>query len=283
MSLVPVVIPFFKEREKLEKCLAAIGDQTHARCETFVRDNTNDNILFTAAVNEGLSKYCYRPDIDYVLVLNQDAYLHRDCIRQLVAFMDAHPDCGIACPLQVAQDGRTVTWGGSLQAFPFGVHRCDDLARYVQPAETYWANGACMMIRTSVVREVGLFDRNMRFICSDSDFSFSARARGWKVFLVPGALVEHSLGTSGREASAEIERVKARDALYFAQKWLSGDLYRQLSFEGSALTRGGVKQEVDNLRRTVKRLQPATRGEPPGPIVFPSWVAAMGPSAPGGS
>ena len=283
MSMVPVVIPFFKEREKLERCLAAIGDQSHAPCETFVRDNTNDNILFTAAVNEGLSKYCYRPDIDYVMVLNQDAYLHRDCIRQLVAFMDAHPDCGIACPLQVAQDQRTVTWGGSLQAFPFGVHRCDDFARYVQPAETYWANGACMMIRTSVVREVGLFDRNMRFICSDSDFSFSARARGWKIFLVPGALVEHSLGTSGQKANAEIERVKARDALYFAQKWLSGDRYRQLSFEGSALTRGGVKQEVDNLRRTVKRLEQANGGEPPGPIVFPSWVAATGPSAPGGS
>ena len=282
MSLVPVVIPFFQEREKLERCLAAIRDQSHAQCEPFVRDNTNDNILFTAAVNEGLSKYCYRPDIDYVMVLNQDAYLHRDCIRLLVEFMEAHPDCGIACPLQVAQDKRTVTWGGSLQAFPFGVHRCDDFARYVQPAETYWANGACMLIRTSVVREVGLFDRNMRFICSDSDFSFSARARGWKIFLVPGALVEHSLGSSGRQANVEIERVKARDALYFAQKWLSGDVYRQLSFEGRALTRGGVKQEVDNLRRTVKKLEQAIHGEPPGPVIFPSWVAAMGPSAPGG-
>ena len=101
-------------------------------------------------------------------------------------------------------------------------------------------------------------------------------------FLVPGALVEHSLGSSGRKANVEIERVKARDALYFAQKWLSGDVYRQLSFEGRALTRGGVKQEVDNLRRTVKKLEQAIHGEPPGPVIFPSWVAAMGPSAPGG-
>jgi GT2 family glycosyltransferase len=278
MSLVPIVIPFFKEKEKLAKCLAAIKDQRQADCEVFVRDNTNDNILFTAAVNEGLAKYCYRPEISYVMVLNQDAYLDPDCVRHLVAFMDAHPECGIACPLQVAEGRRSVTWGGSLQAFPNGVHRCDALASYVEPSETYWANGACMLIRTQVVREVGLFDKNMRFICSDSDFSFSARARGWKVFVVPQALAEHSLAASGQVANDAIALVKVKDALYFAQKWLSGGLYRELSFEGSSLTRAGVKQEVENLRRAVDKLEGKGQGrQPASPVIYPSWVAATGP------
>lgn len=274
MTLVPVIIPHFQEREKLRKCLAALDAQTYSPREVFVRDNTNDNILFTRAVNEGLRKYCYRDDVEHVLVLNQDAYLQPDCIGALVQFMGQTPECAVACPLQVgAADGkiswggvgtplrvgvpaREVTWGGSLQAFPHGVHRCDDFGAYRAPFETYWANGACMMIRTKAVREVGVFDENMLFICSDADFSFTARARGWKVHVVPKAIAEHGLAaSSGQSINREIDLVKARDALYFARKWLSGDVYRELSWEGSSLTRIGVRKEIEKMQKRIDVLE----------------------------
>ena len=275
MSLVPIVIPFFREHDKLKKCLAAIEDQTQAGCEPFVRDNTHDNIYYTAAVNEGLAKYCHRPEVRYIMVLNQDAYLHPDCVHELVRFMDATPDCGIACPLQVDETGTRVTWGGSLQAFPTGVHRNDSLASYTAPVETYWGNGACMLLRAETVREVGRFDRNMRFICSDSDFSFSARARGWKVFVVPAARATHSLAASGSASPPELELVKTRDIQYFARKWLDGGLYRELAHEGGGLTRIGVRQEIENLRRFAELLERRLgRTQPAGPVIFPSWTAA---------
>lgn len=285
MSLVPIVIPFFREHDKLRKCLAAIAAQSHPDCESFVRDNSNDNIYYTAAVNEGLAKYCYRPDVRYVLVLNQDAWLAPDCVRRLVEFMDERPDCGVACPLHLAEGSDTVTWGGSLQAFPTGVHRNDRLASYTTPVETWWANGACMLLRAETVREVGRLDRNLRFICSDSDFSFSARARGWKVFVVPSARVAHSLGASGSESNPELELVKTRDIQYFARKWLDGGLYRQLAYEGGTLTRIGARQEIENLQRYVQLLERRLgRAPAPGPILMPSWTAAMQlpPAAKGG-
>lgn len=268
MALVPIVIPFYKEHDKLTKCLAAIEAQSHGPCETFVRDNTHDNILFTAAVNEGLSKYCYRPDVEYVVVLNQDAYMDRDCVRHLVEFMDGHPECGAACPLQYAEtaSGRKVSWGGSLQAFPDGVHRVGDIASYGEPFETFWANGACMMIRTQVVREVGLFDKNLRFICSDSDFSFTARSRGWKVFVVPQALAQHALAGSGRESSLEIQLVKCRDVVYFAEKWLTGGVYKRLALEGPGLTDIGLRRVLRKYRDHIGALERsvgvAQSGEP---------------------
>jgi GT2 family glycosyltransferase len=269
MALVPIIIPFYKEHEKLAKCLAAIEAQSHDACETFVRDNSDDNILFTAAVNEGLAKYCYRPDVQYVIVLNQDAYMDPDCVRRLVEFMDAHPDCGIACPFQYTEtaSGRKVTWGGSLTAFPDGVHRHGDLARDREPFETFWANGACMMIRTQAVREVGQFDRNMRFICSDSDFSFSARARGWKVYVVPAALAQHALGGSGKGGDLAIQLVKCRDVVYFAEKWLTGGLYRRMAFEGAGLTGIDVRRTLrkyrDHIATLERMLGVAPQGEQP--------------------
>ncbi len=269
MTRVAIIIPYFREHEKLKRCRAAIEAQSYPGCEVFVRDNTHDNILFTAAVNEGLRKFCYRDEFKFVMLLNQDAYLHKDCIATLVQFMNDSPDCGVACPLQVSElesqvqwsgagppqpadaGARTVTWGGSQQAFPNGVHRCGDLASFRAPSETYWANGAAMLVRTQVVRDIGLFDENMRFICSDADFSFTARARGWKVFVVPAALAEHSLSASGGGTNRELDRVKAKDALYFSRKWLNGDLYRELSWEGPSLTRIGVRATIERQQKRV--------------------------------
>lgn len=281
MSVVPVIIPFYREHEKLKKCLAAIAAQSHPGCEPFVRDNTHDNILYTAAVNEGLARYGWRQDVKYLVVLNQDAYMQPDCVRQLVDFMEAQPECGIACPLQFAEASgqlpRRVSWGGSLDAFPAGRHRHDDFASYREPFETFWANGACMMIRAEVLREIGVFDRNLRFICSDADYSFTARSRGWKVFVVPRALAEHTLAASARTVrNPHIEMVKSRDVVYFTEKWLTGDLYRRLASEGASLTRAGVRQELDRMRRSVHILEresgaPSTRP----PELIPSWVTAM--------
>lgn len=272
MSLVPIIIPYFREQEKLKKALAAIEAQTHSPCEAFVRDNTNDNILFTAAVNEGLRKYSFRTDVEFIMVLNQDAYLDRDCIARLLSFMRETPGCGIACPLQVVPVSQTtprpvvgtagpppdrhrVTWGGSRQAFPLGVHESAELRTYAHPRETFWANGACMLIRTDVIKEIGVFDKNMRFICSDADFSFTARARGWSIFVVPQALAEHGLAASSTSTNRMIDTVKAKDIVYFARKWLSGDLYRGLSYEGKDLTRIGVRKEIEKYQKWVDVLE----------------------------
>ena len=285
MSLVPIIIPFYREHEKLRKCKAAIDAQTWRECETFVRDNTHDNILYTAAVNEGLARYCYRDDVKYVLVLNQDAYMQKDCVQRLVSYMDANPQCGIACALQYADTGgkRVVTWGGSWQAFPFGVHRKEPIENYTLPFETYWANGACMMIRVQTIRECGLLDRNLRFICSDSDYSFTARARGWKVFVVPGALCTHSLGASSA-ASPEIQLVKCRDAAYFAKKWLTGDVYRELAVEGPSLGHIAPRQFIGDMQRDIESLERALGQRPkrPGQLLpRMMWDMGVPPKRPG--
>jgi GT2 family glycosyltransferase len=255
---IPVIIPFYRERQKLDKCLAHLRAQTYPQIEIFVRDNSDDNIYFTAAVNEGLKRFCYDPSIDHVLVLNQDAYLASDAVRILADFLDHTPECGIACPLQVTKDGK-VDWGGSLQAFPFGAHRCDPLESYTQPAETYWANGAALLVRTEVVREVGLWDKNMVFICSDVDFSYSARARGWKIHVVPTARCEHRLGGS-LGANTSLQPIMLRDALYFAHKWISADLYRRLSFEGPTLTDAGVRDTVAKMERHLEEMVGSRNG-----------------------
>jgi len=247
MKTIPVIIPYFCAEEKLKKCLSALKNQTYDPIDIFVRDNSVDNILFTAAINEGLERYSSNKDIDYILILNQDAYVQKETINFLVKIMDADENCGITCPIQISEKDNSIYWGGGLDAFPFGIHQGGPLSAYTRDFDTYWANGACMLLRVKMIREIGFLDRNMRFICSDADYSFTARSRGWKVKVAHQAHVYHSAGSSGSAASTFINKIKNQDAIYFAKKWLSGDLYRSLSYEGEKLTRMKIQTAIQKL------------------------------------
>lgn len=249
---VGIVIPHYKAEEALQITISRLEKQRGVETEIFVRDNSEDNILFTRAVNEGLRKFAYNDAYDYVLVLNQDANLHEECLQQLVQTMAQNPQAGICAPIALSPD-KSVNWAGSAEAFPWGQHIGYNLTQLPkQPFETYWINGACMLLRTAMLREVGLLDENMKFICSDADISFTARARGWKCLVVPSAFVEHELAGSAATWNTWLNKIKLEDQLYFAQKWLTGEVYRQLSVEGPQLTPELVAQ---HLSETVSQLR----------------------------
>lgn len=252
---IPVIIPHYRHADRLEKCIQHIKAQKGVDVEAFIRDNNHDNIYYTNAINEGLRKFCYSNEHDYVLVLNQDAYIDPDLLRTLTAYMDATSECGIVSPIHVSSDRKTVTWGGATRAFPFGTHRCEPLENYTAPFKTHWANGACMLIRCKTIHEAGIFDRNMRFICSDADFCFTARLRGWEVHVVPGPLCEHDLDTSTAGKNDELTLIKLQDALYFGQKWLDGSVYRQIAWEGKILSELEVQKEISARKQEIIYLQ----------------------------
>ena len=250
---VPVVIPYYKSPKELETCLAALERQSGVTPEIFVRDNSEDNILYTRAVNEGLGKYAFRDGYDFILVLTQDAFLKDNSLSELVAAMERDSSIGIASPMQVDQHGK-VTWAGSLRAYPWGVHNMTP-ERTDAPFSTPWSNGACFLLRIDMIRQIGLLDANMLFVCSDCDYSFTARARGWGTAVVPTAVCEHSLKASTASASPEINAVKLADQLYFAAKWLNGALYRSMAHEGGALSNLIVKREFEKSTDALRLYQ----------------------------
>ena len=99
--------------------------------------------------------------------------------------------------------------------------------------------------------------------------------------MVPQALAEHALAASGGESPPELELVKLKDALYFARKWLTGGLYRELAAEGAGLTAGEVRRELALTRRRIQQIeQQLGAAAPSGPIAFPAWITGMHIPAP---
>lgn len=242
--MIPVIIPYFRAPEKIEKCKEALSKQSE-ELTVFIRDNSDDNILYTAAINEGLKRYAYTHE--FVLVLTQDAYLAPDCLSELVKAMNDNPTCGIISPRQYA--GNQITWAGSLEAWPAGKHTASP---ETVPYGTYWANGACMLLRSEMIKDIGTLDHNMRFICSDADYSFTARSRGWSVMVAPNARCEHELDGSGSMGKNPwLDTIKLRDMIYFTEKWLTKGLFDKLSFEGKTTSPDKIKTQLKSWRKGI--------------------------------
>lgn len=251
---IPVIVPYFRAPEALLKNRQCLSNQSDLiTIELFIRDNSDDNILFTKAVNEGLKSFLFHEKCNYILVLNQDAFMQNNCLIEMIKVMDDNPSIGICTPISIDNNWK-INWAGGADAYPFGVHLTSKIELLPQnPYFTHWANGACMLLRTSMIREIGLLDENMQFICSDSDYSFTARSRGWDIAVAPKAFVEHTYGGSSRSGNEWLENIKLQDQLYFAKKWLSGDLYRSLAVEGDKLSTEFVKHcisSTENLLST---------------------------------
>ena len=247
--MLPVIIPYYKKPEQLDKCVKALETQTYP-VEVFIRDNNRENVYFTAAVNEGILKYLDK-DCKYILLLNQDMYLEPDAVRELVDYMDTKPECGIAAPLQIScRNPENVVCAGGLEAFPEGRHEYGLLSQFAVNREIAWANGACMILRTEMIREIGIMDKNFVLICSDSDYCFTAKSRGWKIWSVVSARGIHEHGVSGVSADNSMEIIKLKDVIYFGNKWLSGGgLYKRLSVEGPKLSPVEISKIMENLKR----------------------------------
>jgi hypothetical protein len=282
VRILPVIVPAYFGGADLEACLASVERQGFPGLETFVHDNSAENLYYTAAVNLALRKYAFRDDVEYVFVLNQDAALEPESVHNLVRFMDANPRCGIGCPVQVARDDPDrVTFGGGEKLFPWGHHYAGTRRDFAEPRRIYWASGAAMMLRTEMLREIGLLDRNLRHIGSDSDLSLTARSRGWESWLVPDAVVRHAPGSSlDSGANRELEIVKLTDLLYFAAKWLTGQLYRDMSVDGAQMTADAVAEEIRKLQAGLSMLrgqrQDAGKGrEEPGQAGRPPIASVL--------
>lgn len=255
--MIPVIIPYFKAKDKLDKCIAAVKAQKGVETTLVIRDNSEDNILYTRAINECLKKWAFKEKIEFALILTQDAYMMGDqCLSSLIDAMRSDPRAGIVSPLQFS--GDRITWGGSLEAWPSGRHAHP--GPVTVPHRTYWANGACMLFRTEMIKEIGLMDPALRFICSDSDYSFTARIRGWDVLVQPRAHVEHELDGSGSFGKNPwLDIIKLEDLIHFTNKWLSGGVYKQLSLEGPKITPKIIRAQIyqwENLRKKLMAENP---------------------------
>ena len=158
---------------------------------------------FAANVNQGVAA----TDGELVLVANPDTLPADDAVTELRAFLEAHPRAGIAGPQLRWPDG---TWQPSRRRFPTvggtlvrrtplrllrGAYAQRDHyhldERPEAPVQADWLLGAFLLMRRTMLDELGGWDGGFRHYGEDIDLAYRAAKAGWERWYVPSALVTH--------------------------------------------------------------------------------------------
>jgi GT2 family glycosyltransferase len=156
---------------------------------------------FAANLNKGFAL----TSGDALLSVNPDAVPEPGTVAALAAFMAAHPRCGVAGPKMVFPDGRpqpsrrrfpTVT-GTIVRRTPLRKlvrqrrHLHLDALPPAEPVQVDWMLGGFLLLRRSMLEELGGFDEGFRLYGEDIDLQYRALTAGWERWYVPEAVVRH--------------------------------------------------------------------------------------------
>jgi len=266
-----VVIVNYNTGEDLRRCLRSISSTADAAnaglsCHVTVVDNgssdgsaamvraefpwvqvieTGRNTGYACANNIGLRALGYaggKPLLAlprYALLLNPDTIVPPDALAQMVAFVDAHPDIGVAGPKLVRQDGSLdkacrrgfptpavafYRFSGLGRLFPrherFGRYNMTFLSPDVQ-ADVDAVVGAFMLMRTEALEQAGLLDETFFMYGEDLDLCYRIKQFGWRVVYNPSVTVLHVKGAASRKNSR-----RAIVAFYEAMRIFHNKHYR---------------------------------------------------------
>ncbi len=160
---------------------------------------------FGAGNNVGILAGCADQMPDYIYILNSDAFVDKGAISALVEALESHPDAGFAGSYIHGPDGdahmTTFRFPSIFSEFEgaarFGpISRL--LARYRVPLgvpdttqEVDWLAGASLMMRTSVLRDIGLFDERFFLYFEETDLCRRAALAGYPTLFVRESKVTH--------------------------------------------------------------------------------------------
>jgi GT2 family glycosyltransferase len=196
--------------------------ENHPQIRTIVLDK---NYGFTGGYNRALAQV----EAEHFILLNSDILVPENWLQPLISFMDTHPQVGICQPkmlaearhqqLSVEETGKedltglfranlsggkyeTFEYAGAcggyidVLGFPFCRGRVlssveEDRGQYDSAAQCFWASGACMVVRSSVWRELGGLDEGFFAHMEEIDFCWRAQLAGHQVWCVPQSHVFH--------------------------------------------------------------------------------------------
>ncbi len=178
------------------------------------------NLGFAKAVNQGLRKTSGQ----YILLLNPDSKVLEGAIETLKAFMDNHPEAGVAGAQLLNSDGSkqnsianfpslaTELLNKNLLRWLFPERFPGKEIIYHEPIEVDSVIGACMMVRREAMEQVGLLDEDYFLFLEETDWCYRIKRAGWKIYHHPQAEIYHFQGKSAEKDKkrAKVEYYRSR-------------------------------------------------------------------------
>ncbi|RFZ84485.1 glycosyltransferase family 2 protein [Mucilaginibacter terrenus] len=187
--------------------LIIVDDASTDRSVAMVHKEFADNALIVNEKTLGVAKSrnlaLSSARGEYVLLVNADTITASNTLESTLSFMDMHQDAGalgvrMLTPqgrfLHIARRGFNRTWEGFFsitglaKQFPKSriyKHLKDNWVDEFETAEVDVVNGAFMLLRNSVLQQVGGLDERFAYFGHDIDLSYRIRLAGYKNYYFP--------------------------------------------------------------------------------------------------
>lgn len=251
LSRVTAVIVNYNSGRWLGRCIETLRGRGSAVPEVIVVDNASGdgsidvlpdlpglrirrahrNLGFGRGVNQALRSVA----TEYLLIINPDCLLIPDSLTRLVEELDGHPEAALVSGrvfdmrgLEQRGSRRRLPTRAQVMAeiFPFGrvggIDLTDEPAPE-HPAEVEAVSGACMLVRTEALRQIGGFDPGFHMHFEDLDMMARLRETGWRIRLVPSVFVSHAGGVSSRRRPVAVMWAKHQSLWRYLNKHGSTD------------------------------------------------------------
>ncbi len=191
-----------------------------------------DNKGFSSANNQGIkiSKG------EYILLLNPDTVVEDDTFKKIIAFMDTHSDAGALGVKMVDGSGKFLPeskrglptpttafykMSGISSLFPRSKRFSKYHLGFLSNDETHKVEilaGAFMLLRKSVLDEIGLLDEDFFMYGEDIDLSYRVIKAGYNNYYFPDTRIIHYKGESTKKSSVNYVLVFYNAMVIFANK-----------------------------------------------------------------
>lgn len=191
------------------------GDDTIARVAeqfpTVVILPQAQNLGFAGGYNVGLT-YALAQGFDYVLLINNDTLLERDCLAQLLAEAQATPSAGLITAKIYYAEARERIWTVGARAHPRLLELVDkgegevDKGQWSEARDIDFAPLCGVLLTRPGLETVGLLDEGFFVYYEDMDFCHRLREAGFRLRLAPAGVMYHAVSASSGGADTPMER-----------------------------------------------------------------------------
>jgi GT2 family glycosyltransferase len=215
---ISVVILNYNGLQFLEPCLKSLLGSTYRGFEVILVDNGSKDgsveyleknfskeprlKIIPLGKNHGFAMgnnigYKYtNPNSEFIFFLNNDTEVENDCLEKIILKMEKDATIGAAQPkIRSMTDRKKIdAVGGIVDYYGRTWHRGFseyDYGQYDSVSETFYAQGAAIIVRRNVIEKIGLFDPVYFIYYEETDLCWRIWLAGYKVAVIPEAVVYH--------------------------------------------------------------------------------------------
>lgn len=308
--LVLVVLLNWKNVEETATAIASVQEMEYPNFRILIVDNasadgsvdrlralTGDGVeLLESAINTGYTGGCnlgmkraLEIDAKYVWLLNNDAMVERQTLSSIVAMAESDSSIGLVTPRIAALDEDRLTFAGGILSVKEGIYNeTHDPAVAAEWNVRYPHSGlvigTAMLVRTDLIRRIGMLDTNFFAYFEDIDYSARSSEAGFRNVVDPNSVVRHlekNRNTKPLEIKPHYWYYMARNESRFWRKHLglAGSLrLTWYSFNGFVRHRNRLTNKRESADAILAGLWDGwlDRGGPYHPgVQMPSFPAAL--------